>query len=144
MQEKVMISIRGDQEFAETGKDTTEFLTEGTLQKTDYGFLLEYDESELTGMEGTHTSFQIRPTSVLLTRSGAYRSQMVFELGKKHYSMYDTPYGNMTLDIRTKDLKNEITEAGGSLEISYDIEIEHQMVGENKFMIQVRLGAQNS
>ncbi len=138
MQENVMISIRGDQEFAETGKDTTEFLTEGTLTATDYGYLLEYDESALTGMEGTHTAFQIRPCSIALIRTGTFRSEMIFELDKKHYSLYDTPYGTMTLDISTSALHNTITEDGGTLEVTYAIEIEHQLIGENRIFIQVR------
>ena len=137
MQKNVMISIRGDQEFEETGKDTTEFVTEGTLTSTDYGYLLEYDESALTGMEGTHTAFQIRPASIALIRTGAFHSEMIFELDKKHYSLYDTPYGAMTLDISTSALHNTISEDGGTLDVTYAIEIEHQLVGENKICIQV-------
>ena len=137
MQQNVMISIRGEQDFIGNEKDTTEFLTEGTLCKTDYGYLLEYDESKLTGMEGTHTAFEIRPASVLLTRTGAFRSQMIFERGKKHYSLYDTPYGTMTIDIITNYLQNSITDEGGELDIRYAIEIEHQLTGESRFLIKV-------
>ena len=57
MQKNVMISIRGDQEFEETGKDTTEFVTEGTLTSTDYGYLLEYDESAFTRYGGNAHCF---------------------------------------------------------------------------------------
>ena len=138
MQYNVMISIRGEQEFAGAEKDATEFLTEGPLCETDYGFSLEYDESALTGMEGTHTAFQIRPQAVVLRRSGTFRSQMIFQPGKKHYSMYETPYGTMSLAIVTGEIKNDITAEGGTLEIRYDIEIEHQLAGESRFLIQVR------
>ena len=138
MQQNVMISIRGEQDFIGSEKDTTEFLTEGTLSKTDYGYLLEYEESALTGMEGTHTAFEIRPASVLLTRTGAFRSQMLFERGKKHFSLYDTPYGTMTIDIVTNHLQNAITDEGGELDIRYAIEIEHQLTGESRFLIRVR------
>ena len=138
MTQNVMISVRGDQDFVETGKDTTELVTEGTLTVTDYGFLLEYDESELTGMEGTHTAFQIRPKSVALIRTGAFKSQMIFESGKKHYSLYNTPYGPLTLDIMTSYLRSTLSENGGDLEIHYSIEIEHQVAGDNCFKLSVR------
>ena len=138
MQQNVMISIRGEQDFIGNEKDTTEFLTEGTLSKTDDGYLLEYDESALTGMEGTHTAFEIRPASVSLLRTGSFRSQMIFERGKKHYSLYDTPYGTMTIDIVTDYLQSSITEEGGELDIRYAIEIEHQLTGESRFLIKVR------
>ena len=138
MQYNVMISIRGEQEFAGAEKDATEFLTEGTLCETDYGFSLEYDESALTGMEGTHTAFQIRPQAVVLRRSGTFGSLMFLQTEKKHYSMYETPYGTMSLAIVTGEIKNDITAEGGTLEIRYDIEIEHQLAGESRFLIQVR------
>lgn len=138
MCKQVIISIRSEQAFEGSEKDSTEFVTEGTLTATQYGSLLEYDESALTGMEGTHTAFQIRPSSVALIRTGAFRSQMIFELGKKHYSPYNTPYGTMMIDIITSELHNLITEDGGTLEIVYAIEIEHQVAGENRFLINVR------
>ena len=133
-----MISIRGDQEIRGAEKNTTEFVTEGRLTPTEYGYLLEYEESALTDMEGTHTAFQIRPASVALIRTGTFRSQMIFERGRKHYSLYDTPYGTMTMDIMTDALRSTITDAGGELEIRYAIEIEHQVTGECRFLIQVR------
>ncbi len=138
MEQSVMISIRGDQEIRGAEKNTTEFVTEGRLTSTEYGYLLEYEESALTGMEGTHTAFQIRPASVALIRTGTFRSQMIFERGRKHYSLYDTPYGTMTMDIMTDALRSTITDAGGELEICYAIEIEHQVTGECRFLIQVR------
>ena len=138
MQKKVIISILGQQEFAGQEMDSTEFVTEGTISKTEYGFLLEYDESELTGMEGTHTAFQICPSSVSLVRSGAFKSEMVFERNKKHYTPYETPYGTMTLDIITHELESTITEDGGDLNIRYAIEIQHQLTGINRFLIKVR------
>ena len=104
MENNVLISIRGEQAFLDTGVDVTEFVTEGRLTPTDWGVLLEYEESALTGMEGTHTAFQVRPKSVALIRTGAFHSQMIFELGKKHYSLYDTPYGTMTIDIDRKSV----------------------------------------
>ncbi len=141
MEQQVIISIRGDQKFAGQDPDSMEFTTEGTLTATHYGYLLEYDESALTGMEGTHTAFQIRPRSVALIRSGAFRSQMIFEPGKKHYSMYDTPFGSMTMDIVTSDIVSSVGEQGGELDIRYAIEIQHQLTGESRFQIKVRPAA---
>ena len=138
MQQQVMISIRGEQEYEGTEKDVTEFVTEGTLTSTDYGYALEYDESALTRMEGTHTAFEIHPNSVSLVRTGRFHSQMIFERDKKHYSLYETPYGTMTLDIVTRTLRADLDETGGELEIRYAIEIEHQITGTSRFFIQVR------
>ena len=57
----VMISVRGEQYFDGVDPDATELMTEGTLEQTEDGFLLSYQETELTGMEGTETTFEIGP-----------------------------------------------------------------------------------
>ena len=80
----VMISVRGEQYFDGVDPDATELMTEGTLETTDTGLLLRYRESELTGMEGTETTFEIGPRRVILCRSGSVSSQMVFEEGQQH------------------------------------------------------------
>ena len=58
----VMISVRGEQYFDDVDPNATELMTEGTLEQTEDGFLLSYQETELTGMEGTLTTFRIAPT----------------------------------------------------------------------------------
>ena len=77
----VMISVRGEQYFDDVDPNATELMTEGTLEQTEDGFLLSYQETELTGMEGTLTTFEIGPGRVILWRSGSVNSQMVFEEG---------------------------------------------------------------
>ena len=76
-----------------------------------------------------------------LIRSGTFRSQMIFEPGKKHYSMYDTPFGSMTMDIVTSAIESSVGEQGGELDIRYAIEIQHQLTGESRFQIKVRPAA---
>ena len=97
----VMISVRGEQYFDDVDPNATELMTEGTLEQTEDGFLLSYQETELTGMEGTLTTFEIGPGRVILRRSGSVNSQMVFEEGRQHTSLYETPYGELSVDIQT-------------------------------------------
>ena len=118
--------------------DATELMTEGTLETTDTGLLLRYRESELTGMEGTETTFEIGPRRVILRRSGSVSSQMVFEEGQQHTSLYETPYGELTVDIQTSRLLHNLTERGGLMEIKYSIAVEHVVTGRNCFKIRVR------
>ena len=46
-----MISVRGEQYFDDVDPNATELMTEGTLEQTEDGFLLSYQETELTGMD---------------------------------------------------------------------------------------------
>lgn len=134
----VLLSIRGEQYFEGIDPDATELMTEGTLELTETGLLLSYQETELTGMEGTTTTFEVRGSQVILTRSGSVNSQMVFEEGRQHTSLYETPFGELTVDIQTSVLKHNLSERGGLLEIKYSIAVEHTVTGRNCFKIRVK------
>ena len=133
-----MLSIRGEQYFDGIDPDAQELMTEGTMTLTEDGMVLSYEETALTGMEGTTTRFQIQGPRVILTRSGAVNSQMVFEAGRQHTSLYETPFGGLSVDIQTSVLKHNLTERGGLMEIKYSIAVEHTVTGRNCFKIRVR------
>ena len=134
----VLLSIRGEQYFDDIDPDATELMTEGTMEVTGDGIVLSYEESELTGMEGTTTTFEVKGPRVTLTRSGAVNSQMVFEEGRQHTSLYETPFGELSVDIQTSELKHNLSERGGLMEIKYSIAVEHTVTGRNCFKIRVR------
>lgn len=134
----VLLSIRGEQYFDGIDPDATELMTEGTMEVTEDGMVLSYEESELTGMEGTTTTFEVKGPRVTLIRSGAVNSQMVFEEGRQHTSLYETPFGELSVDIQTSELKHNLSERGGLMEIRYSIAVEHTVTGRNCFKIRVR------
>ena len=134
----VMLSVRGEQYFDDCDPDATELTTEGRLLSTGEGLVLSYAESTLTGMEGTVTSFAVKGDRVILTRSGKVNSQMVFEEGRQHTSLYETPFGELSVDIQTSFLRHSLTERGGLMEIKYSIAVEHTVTGRNCFKIRVR------
>ena len=134
----VMLSIRGEQYFDGIDPDAQELMTEGTMTLTEDGMVLAYQETALTGMEGTTTRFQVQGPRVILTRSGTVNSQMVFEEGRQHTSLYETPFGELSVDIQTSVLKHSLTERGGLMEIKYSIAVEHTVTGRNCFKIRVR------
>ena len=105
---------------------------------TEDGMVLSYEETELTGMEGTTTTFEVKGPQVILTRTGTVNSQMVFEEGRQHTSLYETPFGELTVDIQTSTLKHNLTQRGGVMEIKYSIAVEHTVTGRNCFKIRVR------
>ena len=134
----VLLSIRGEQHYDGADPDATELMTEGTLELTEAGLRLRYQETALTGMEGTSTTFEVRGPQVILTRSGKVNSQMIFEEGRQHTSLYETPYGELAVDVQTGRLRHNLSERGGILEIRYSIAVEHTVTGRNRFKIQVR------
>ena len=134
----VLLSIRGEQDFDGVDPDATELMTEGTMELSEEGLTLRYHESALTGMEGTVTTFTVEGPRVTLTRSGSVNSQMIFEEGRQHTSLYETPFGELSVEIQTSRLRHNLTERGGVMEIRYSIAVEHNVTGRNCFKIRVK------
>ena len=139
IEKDVIIFVRGEQYYEGVDPDGIELATEGTMTIHDDGSIeLVYQETELTGMEGTETRFTIEENRVVLTRSGRMSSQMVFQIGVQHTSMYTTPWGKLLVDINTSKLSHKLGEHGGLLHIQYTIAVGHQVTGKNQFKIRVR------
>ena len=138
MEENVIISIKGSQLYEGQDPDVTELVTAGTLRREQEGYPIAYQETELTGLEGTTTKLRIEGPRVTLLRQGSVNSQMIFEVGRKHLSMYETPYGALAVGVETRRLKNTVDEAGGDLEIDYAIEIDNLLAGKSLFQLNVK------
>ena len=139
MENNVIISIQGKQSFQAQEDDTIELVTEGCLEPDgDEGYTLTYQESQLTGLEGTLTTFQVEPDCITLMRVGEFNAQMVFQEGRRHLSMYNTPYGAMAIGVNTRHLLADLNDQGGDIEIDYAIEIDHAIAGRNVFQIKVK------
>lgn len=139
MSDNVIISIKGTQLYAENGPDEMELVTAGELRRDGQDrYTISYQETELTGLGGTTTEVQVDGGRVTLLRKGTINSQMVFEEGQRHLSMYETPYGSLSVGIHTHRMRSTLGEAGGELEIDYAIEIDHLVVGQNMFRMNVK------
>ena len=139
MTDNVIISIKGKQLYAESGPDEMELVTSGVLKRDSRGgFMVSYQESELTGLEGTTTKLHVHGGRVTLLREGGVNSQMVFEEGRRHLSMYETPYGELSIGVNTRRMRSTVDEAGGDLEIDYAIEIDNLVAGQNLFRMNVK------
>lgn len=135
---KVMISIKGTQHYQNNEDDAIELITDGEYRYSHGESLLTYQESELTGLEGTRTCFVIRPDVVTMERMGSLNSRMVFEEGRKHHFLYDTPYGAATMGVNTQRIAMALGEHGGEMEIDYMLDFEHTIIGHNRFRINIR------
>lgn len=134
----VIISIIGIQDDASGSTDKVELVTAGQ-----YGFengqsRFTYEESDLTGLNGTRTTFTIDPMGVILRREGSLNTEMVFQAGKKNYFLYDTPFGSATMGVETRRIDAAMGEHGGDLVLDYKIDLNHAPMGRNKFKINVR------
>ena len=89
-------------------------------------------------MKGTMTTIQVEGEQVTLMRVGEFNTQMVFREGRRHLSMYNTPYGAMAIGVNTRHLLAELDDHGGNIEIDYCIEVDHAVASRNIFCIQFK------
>ena len=142
MEKQIILFVRGEQTYDGVSPEVTELATEGVMTiREDGEMVLTYQESEITGMEGTTTRFTIRGGTVVLERAGLIVSRMEFKQGERSSSFYETPWGTMAVDIATTKLAHRLTERGGVMEIAFTIAVNHQVTGENRFKVRVREAA---
>lgn len=135
----VIISIEGLQIDPDGAQEKVELITHGFLQSDpELGYSLTYEESELTGMNGTTTSFQIGENQITLRRQGSLNSEMVFQEGERHVSLYDTGFGGLMIGVNTQRAWADIGLSGGKMELRYIVEVENRAISENVFHVEVR------
>ena len=144
MEKNVVISIKGKQQYVNMDSDTIELVTEGRLQKNAAGYAVIYQETELTGLEGTTTIIQVCGDQVTMMRAGEVNTQMVFCLGQRHFSVYHTPYGDISVTVNARHVMVDLDDQGGDVELDYDIEVDHTLAGRNVFQIHVEESKSNS
>ena len=136
---KFIISIKGLQTYEDDNDDTDiSLLTEGEFEYQDGAYFIDYEESELTGLEGTKTSIEIGTNYVSLQRNGTVNSHMLFMKDRKTSSYYSTPYGDRQIDIFTDYLNIDISPTGGKINVDYFIDINNHSTGKNNFEIEIR------
>ena len=107
-------------------EDGIEFVTEGRLYTKGKTTLIQYDETELSGMQGCTTSLTITPTRVRMrrkTNDSDDTTEMVFEAGHRMKGMYYTPYGNFGMEILTNSISGTAAPDGNSGKLSIDYSI---------------------
>lgn len=134
----VIISIHGVHNADDPTDEPVELVTTGEYSYQNGGAVFSYLESELTGMGHTLTTFEVGRGSVILTRTGDVSSQMIFEEGRKHFSLYETPFGATTIGVDTRSIDNTLNESGGDVEITYSVDVDHALISLNIFKINVR------
>ena len=138
MKQPVVLSIRGRQCYDGQEPDVIELVTDGTMAFTDGGWDISYEETELTGMAGVTTTFRVEPGKVTLRRTGKLRSEMVFQEGVRHESLYQLDFGALLMTITAKRVYFDIVPDGGVIDIVYSIEIENSAAGTVDYHLDIR------
>ena len=138
MKQPVVLSIQGRQRYADQEPEIIALVTEGTMELRDGGWEISYEETELTGLEGVTTTFRVEPEKVTLRRTGKLRSEMVFEQGVRHESLYQLEFGALLMAVTAKHVFFDIVSDGGVIDLCYSIEIENTAAGLVDYHLDIR------
>ena len=118
--------------------ETISYRATGTCRISRDGIKIEYQEPEVTGMDGTVTTVTVLHSgAVSVNRVGPINTHMVFEEGKMHACIYDTGYFPVQICIHTSMLKNSLSERGGCFDVEYNMEIGGRLASKNRMKIAV-------
>lgn len=136
MREKIVLYITG---LHSTGSDddSVEMIYAGQHYFRNGKHFIKYQESLEDGLM-TDNMIKISSDEVELIRKGPITTNMLFTVGEKNLSYYDTPFGSMVMGIDTSDMC--ITEKDDEMivDISYNLEMNGNHVAKSHVMIKVR------
>lgn len=139
MQENFLISIKGRQRVDdETGE--VELTTFGSYVRRGDSRYIVYKEYTSEDKNRTRTSILRIDGSnkVTLMRGGEDSTRLILECGKRHLCQYDTEFGNMMIGVFTSRLQSELDDCGGSLEVSYTLDINSSLSSQNEILITIK------
>lgn len=139
MKEKINVNIvlRSVQRNEED-ENETELRTEGTYMKKDDEWHVIYEESEATGFEGSTTDITVKGNRLVsIVRTGTANSNLMIETGKKHYTLYETPFGDITVGIFTHKIESHLTENGGQLYLRYTLDANASFLSDNEIFLEI-------
>ena len=97
------------------------FTTDGTLALIDGGYLITFTEEQDGG--SATTNLDVYEGGVRLVKSGAITSEMRFSEGEVWSTLYCVGPYSFDMVVRTKKIRNSVTECGGDLQLIYTMNV---------------------
>ena len=129
MTKEILLSIAG-LHLTDGENGNIEVVTAGDYYSRGGKHYILYDEVT-EGMSG-HTSnvIKIGENSLEITKKGLLNTRMVLEKGKRHRTIYQTPFGNLEIGLTGQELQVTETEENIDVRVEYVLEINEENMSE--------------
>lgn len=134
MTKDVIVKIEGSQSGTDEGIKTK---AHGIYHFTNGNHYIQYNEKLPESNVISKNTIKISPLQVILTKRVRENSQMIFDLEEITQTTYQTPYGNLTFDIKTSSIKLHETTEKIELIMDYSLSAEANHVSDNNIIITV-------
>ncbi len=116
-----------------------EIVSPGSFFKEDDEYVATYEETELSVLGDTLTTFRIGENYFNLIREGDVNTNMEFKNGSSSSILYNTPHGGLSIKIKTNDVNIDINEAGGKVKVDYDVIIAKDQIINTKLVATINV-----
>ena len=115
-----------------------ELTTTGNYCRVNGKWVMMYEESLDGSPEKIRTVIRATDDSVSITRNGDTSSRMVMKLYERNMCHYNTEYGAIMMGVYCTDIKTDLNEAGGTIYMSYTLDINAAVFSKNEVTIKIR------
>lgn len=136
MTKDVLVAIAGLQYELES-EEPIEVITAGQYFCKNEKHYVLYDEILDESNEVCKNRIKIGTDMVEILKSGASNVHMVFELGKKNLTYYNTPFGSLLIGIDTTKIVCSESEEAIELNIEYGLEVNYSHVSDCSITVKV-------
>lgn len=135
MTKEVSITIAGVQ--LGTDEEPIIMTASGTYHLHNDKHYIQYEERSEEGLGSVKNLIKLSLTRVEMTKQGAAKSQMDFDLNHRTEIIYQTPYGSLYFEARTTRLV--ITEAESLIEVTleYSLFSKEEHISDNRTIIRI-------
>ena len=137
MNNNAIIRISGLQTVEETG-DSVEMLAGGKHYVKNNKHYLIYDEIDDENGMKTKNTVKFNEDIVEVMRKGTINGKLVFAKGKNNQSLYSTPFGDLLVEIFTKDILVRQDSDNINVKVDYELYANNSKVSDNKIEIDVK------
>ena len=119
--------------------ETIEMMMEGSYHDDGTRISISYREGELSGMENCKTTLHFQkndPALISMVRDGTVRTALIFEAGKRHICIYQTPLMPFEVAVQTAHVCNTVEE-NSRLSLDYTVEIKGAEPERTRFCLEL-------
>lgn len=114
-----IITIKSSQTI-DGEQDSMEIITEGGYYEKNGKFYIMYNDDETMG--NSSSLIKVDGDSVSIRRKGEYSSKFDLKEGTSYSFVYHMPYGDMAMQVDTKNVEISLGETGGELKMCYELD----------------------
>ena len=138
MEKKKYVFIISSEITTDGEKSNIELTTTGSYSRLNGRWVLLYDEMSEDKTTVIKTIVKADDKSVMITRNGDVSSKLIMTEGERNMCQYRTQFGDILLGVYCNEVINKLNDNGGTISMSYTLDVNASVLSENNVMIKIR------